>query len=385
MLIQRYCKYLFLMVLMACTNNQEVQLDRIQVDVNRSTNKYTFDDFFVYSHHIVLETTEESLLSFIDKLQIQDERVYILDRSEKSIFVFDLEGRFVNRMNRFGQSSNEYISVSDIDVSDNGQILVNDYLGRKILKYDANGDFIEAIHTPASSRSFKFLGKHRYALDLRNGVSTGEDNYNYICFEKDAVIEKAVPFNKNLLGYTFSYGYGNSSFYLYDNELYLTALFNDTLFSITKEGLLAPHLVYQFGVDKPQLNWSLKETNQYRNDQRTGERVSSIYHFNKFGAYYFISYDYREGSNYVISKKNSDPEFVGTFDKDINGLYIIPLTYLSDSSDNFFATIVFPNNIASLLKRCNEYQDSSLLKELSETVEADDNPIIVFYRWVFPG
>lgn len=382
-----YIALLFLVLLEACSGNvQQTDIDRINVEINNGKNKYGFDDFFEYSHHTVLQTTDESLISVIDKLQIKNNKIFIIDRAEKKVLIFDMEGNFIQRIKRLGQSDQEYLSLSDIDIDDNNHIYMNDYQGRKVLKYSLEGDFLASVKVPLKGSSLKILEKNKLIMNLGNGTTAnGEDkNYNYICLEDTNVVFKGIPFNENLMGRSYSRGYGKSSFYMCDKDLFMTSMLNDTVYRIDKKGSALPHLVYDFGMSRPSLQASKNEVSQYLDDMRSGKVVSTLSHFNKFGDYYFIQYDYNGKSNYVISKKNSTPEFVGGFDLNKHGLYIFPIACLSDASETFLVTVVFPNNIKPLLETHKDGQDLSLLKAFSEQTEEDDNPILVFYRWTFP-
>jgi hypothetical protein len=192
-----------------------------------------------------------------------------------------------------------------------------------------------------------------------------------------------MPFNQNLQGITFSYGYGMSSFHLYGNQVFLTGLLNDTIYTVGKDGCLNPYTVYDFGLKKPGLDWSKEEIAQYIKKQQEGENVSSIYHFHLFDDFLFISFDYQRESRYVISKKDESPVFTGKFDRDKHGLCIIPVSCLSDSLHHQLVTIVEPDYLSFLLKKRKNVDSLHLIDEMQRSVNEGDNPILVFYDWKF--
>jgi hypothetical protein len=137
---------------------------------------------------------------------------------------------------------------------------------------------------------------------------------------------------------------------------------------------------------KPDLDFSSQEIEQYLDKQHSGDMVSSIYCFYLFDDYLFISYDYRNRSNYVISRKNEIPLFIGKFDLDQNGLYIIPVTYFFNSSKSQLVTLMDTESLAFLLKDRKDHEDSSLIQEMINSIENttdDNNPILVFYDWIY--
>ncbi|MDR3184123.1 MAG: 6-bladed beta-propeller [Prevotellaceae bacterium] len=376
-----------LIVIISCNRTREKHIrnnyetDKIVVDINRE-DKSSFDDFFEYSHHIVLQTTDNSLISRIDKMQIRNDRLYILDRTGV-ILVFDTNGNFIKRINHKGQSGMEYISAHDFEIDTEDNLYICDFLGSKILKYDKNDEFITAIKLPVKSPSFKLMGKDCYAFDLRNGANTSGEKtfFNYLYYKNGYITCKALPFNPNLQGHSFSYGYGLSSFYLYNKKTFLTSTMNDTVYTINENGFPIPFAIYEFGLKKPELSFSKEEIEQYLREQQRGNKISGIYCFYLFNDFLFICFDYRGQTNYVISKINESPLFIGKFGYDKNGLCIIPIAYLSDFRQPQLATIIDPDYLSSLLKKRKATDNSDLLLSMQKSVVEEDNPILVFYNW----
>lgn len=380
--------FLFSFIFYSCQNNSNNQESEIQetrnitVNIHNLDQKLDFDDFFEYSHHVILQTTDSSLISKIEKLQLRNSKYYILDRSQ-SILLFDFTGKFIRSFNHKGQSGTEYIGANDMEVDDNGDIYVCDFSGSKIIKYNEKGVFLETIKIPVQTNSFKLLSQGRFAINLQNGSSnnSAETCYNYHCFQNGRFICQAIPFNKHLKGYSFTYGYGKSSFYSYGGKIYTTSTFNDTIYTIQENGCLKPFVRYDFGQKRLALQSSAKEANEYMERVRLGEAVSSLYHFCMFGDYLFVSYDYQNQGSYIISKVNETPVYIGKFKSDKNGLYIIPIIYLSDAPVYQFATIVNAESFEFILKRNKKVP--GWIHEISKSVEKEDNPVLIFYKWIY--
>jgi hypothetical protein len=77
--------------------------------------------------------------------------------------------------------------------------------------------------------------------------------------------------------------------------------------------------------------------------------------------------------------------FTGKFDLDQNGLYIIPVAYLSSSLKPQLATLVNAESLPFLLKNRKDGEDSSVIQELINSVDTadDNNPILIFYDWIY--
>ena len=96
--------------------------------------------------HIKLETTDESLVGRISKILFFDNLLIIQDRQTHSVFVFDRNGKFINRIGRRGQGPGEYVSILRVMLNpDNRQIMVFDGASNKLIYYDLYGNFIREV------------------------------------------------------------------------------------------------------------------------------------------------------------------------------------------------------------------------------------------------
>ena len=83
---------------------------------------------------VPLETTDEALIANIDKIDIKNNRIYIMDRHAKSVYVYDMNGKYLNRINNIGQGPGEYAFLSYMTVTDS-TVIVIDHLMEKQIEY----------------------------------------------------------------------------------------------------------------------------------------------------------------------------------------------------------------------------------------------------------
>lgn len=100
-------------------------------------------EFISEFKYVPLKTTNKGLIGFIDKLIVKNNRIYILDQLQaKSIFTFDWNGNLLNVINKKGKGPGEYTSLKDFSVMDDGSVLAYDSGGRKLIKYNNEGNFV---------------------------------------------------------------------------------------------------------------------------------------------------------------------------------------------------------------------------------------------------
>ena len=117
----------------ACSEQLKENSNVIQVDIENAQPMNLAD--FVESIQLVpLETTDESLIKRIDRMVIQDGKVYI-QNDRLDVLVFDTNGKFLLRTaKRLGQGPDDYFRMTSMDVTDDG--LISIYEGFRIREYD---------------------------------------------------------------------------------------------------------------------------------------------------------------------------------------------------------------------------------------------------------
>jgi hypothetical protein len=88
--------------------------------------------------YIPLETTKESLIGYPSKILYRQNKFYILDNDSKSLFIFDSNGKFLSKIQKLGKGPGEYISNSDFDVDNNGNVYIWDISVHKLIKYSSD-------------------------------------------------------------------------------------------------------------------------------------------------------------------------------------------------------------------------------------------------------
>src|SRR5690606_19507132 len=73
------------------------------------SSKVSIDSLLDTSFFVVLESNSESVIGNVDEIVITKDNIVVLDRFQtQSIFIFDREGRYINRIHRPGKGPGEY-------------------------------------------------------------------------------------------------------------------------------------------------------------------------------------------------------------------------------------------------------------------------------------
>ena len=100
--------------------------------------------------------------------------------NDGNIFVYDRSGKAVRKINRKGQSGEEYISLYTVTLDEEDkEMFVNDILGRKIVVYDLYGNFKRSLKHKNGTDS-------QFYSDIFN-----YDRQHLICYDE---YNKELPF-----------------------------------------------------------------------------------------------------------------------------------------------------------------------------------------------
>jgi hypothetical protein len=140
--------FISLISLMSCGDNKRNNNSGNILNLNYNTRRDIQLSEYIDSIKIVkLETSDEVLLgSFIRNVQIFDDKVFILDFTTASLFIFTETGKFIHKIYSVGQGPGEYIALYDCCVNNKGvYLLCYGAKGNTILHYDWNWKYVRTV------------------------------------------------------------------------------------------------------------------------------------------------------------------------------------------------------------------------------------------------
>ena len=84
---------------------------------------------------IPLETKDECLLSEIERIEFYKDRIFVLDRTRKGVYMFDQSGRFIGKIGCQGSGPGEFTSVGFFCVTGDS-VLISDQHQSKWIVYN---------------------------------------------------------------------------------------------------------------------------------------------------------------------------------------------------------------------------------------------------------
>jgi hypothetical protein len=117
--------------------------------------------------YVLLETNENCLIGHASKVIITQDKILVADFNiAKSLFIYDLYGKFQYKISRQGNGPGEYISFVDFDVDTDGDIYIYDVFKTNFLVYDSMGYYKNTIKIDYQIGSFCIVGDNIYCSEL---------------------------------------------------------------------------------------------------------------------------------------------------------------------------------------------------------------------------
>ncbi|HUH18115.1 6-bladed beta-propeller [Albibacterium sp.] len=378
----------FLLLLTSCAlqNNPGVvnkNLIKISVQPNDEREDDALIDLVQEHKYIKLETKKESLVSRIDKILFFNNKCLILDKTSKAIFIFDINGKYLTKVQYPGKGPGEYSSIIDFDIDEKGTIYALDITRNSIFKYDIEGKFIEVNKLDHFSKnlaivdSSKVITFHPISIET---IPTGT-----LVMNMNNVVHPLLPFeghrgSHKKISFLNSFALTNSENILFSEDL------SDTIYEISKDGLqLKAKYFIDFG--KRALSEELRKNPDYFFMSPTlideGWHISNYFENSK---YFTCSFNL-EGKTWVLfyHKKNKTYTFSSCVSCNAQTPRIISDMVVAAIYDDYFVSVV-PNQFLSSNKSyLDQYPDrpnsfTSDSYHLIKSFENNDNPVLVLFK-----
>ena len=208
-------------------------------------------DFVEKQRYVLLSIEEEALFKRVDKLLAINNQFYLFDHLNNSgVLVFDKEGIFVRKIGDFGEGPNQINGIKDFQVRPNGEVLVLDGLGNRIIVYSPEGNWKENISIPVKGGGF---------IETTTGwlIAINKDNQNDAILNYPKVGSFDTSFEIDSLYFGYAAIGGNANVYYHAGLLSQTSGYigynrppDDTVRLFSNAGKLEQQIFIDFGDKK---------------------------------------------------------------------------------------------------------------------------------------
>ena len=347
---------------MSCAQKTSEESNSVEVNSEDfkpiNLSKYVSDYSF-----IKLETNANSIIGEVSKIEIHEDIIYILDFMTNTLFRFNPDGTYLNKINKVGVGPEEYIRLTDFYVNKNGVYLL-DFSGKSILKLTHNLEFIEKQAITSMSTHLVVDSAGLFTL-YNERINTTND---YAIVQKKGEDEKEY-FLRSPLENTINNWSLSNTLQVNQNNVFFSDKYANTIFQFTN------------GQWDKFIEISFANKNLPKNE-----------HVNRFENIYDLSFPYIVRNNYYVSDSLLIVDFFfnqkrfylfyNLIDqtKECGEVYndVIDKDYkrfaLLGKSQQFLVETIFAEDVINDFSILKKY-DQSLIN-----IKAEDNPIIILYK-----
>ena len=323
---------------------------------------------------IPLETTDESIIGEINKLEIVHDTLYILDDDQDIIFLFDKTGKYITRIADIGRGPEEYLRIDDFHI-DGDIIYVVAGGNQKVFCYDLQGKFLSSFSTEFSAN--RIATDSNYIYVYYN--FSHHENYNVATYnKKDYTLHQRYKYYPPQQAGT---GYGARAWTGCGNEVYASFPYGYNIYQLFPDTckIIA---AYDFG-----------EKNMFPKEWSTfSPRQQQEFVKNKGGAMglaiasdvtdlfvtpnrLVFSFIYKNLKHNVLVNRGTKKIHFGVF-KASSIYYWNIMSSIVGLGDDY---LVISSSASDLLRSLPYMPDDALEQGLN--IKEDDNPCLYFYKF----
>jgi hypothetical protein len=206
------------------------------------------DDNIERCFFLPLETTDSCLIGRVRQIVFADSLIFVHDSKMSKLFVFDMNGKFLNQIGMIGQGPDELISLTDFYINENEKFVgILDLMRQKMYRYAYDGKLTGKFDF-TSEINFSIKIGRNYGGKLFIPTTNNLDNScNYfIVNEKDySLYKQALPYIVQGKGSTLSF----ANQMAISNRFYALALLSDTIYSFMDDDL-SPAFIFDNSLKK---------------------------------------------------------------------------------------------------------------------------------------
>ena len=332
----RYKIWTFLFIsffITACkSKNESGPIEKIKIDISKMRVE-KIDDLLVESDTILLETNSASLIGSIVKISFVEDKIFIKNSPNK-LSVFYETGNFVGNIGMKGPAGYEFVGLSDYFIN-NDTVFIYDFNGKKILKYEMDGTYINNTRIEQSFGQIWPLPNNEGYIVL-NSFGNRKDNPKF----------SWLDYNFNVIYSSREQRLNSTSFSnaFFQNGVFLDywEMFNDTIYSVTKESVTPKYIVDFMGYAMPQDIDDISKMIEYytQNSNRVAGMINNVIETDENVAFMF-AHDMASYWALVDKKDNNVRIFRLTGVKEPFG----KLNYITTYHNGWFYGVYMPDEL----------------------------------------
>lgn len=359
-------------------------IDTILYDMDKTES--VIIDRLVDSYSIIkLETGTDFLIGHVDELLYVDGKFVVVDRSiAHSVFVFDNTGKFKNKISALGNGPKEYLSINDVCVSPEGNIVIVDNVKGRMMSFTVDGELTGTTSLYFKPYRTEFLSDDEMIFNVACNTTSEDKQINASeVFISNKKLKGIKYFGEDMLFKTKNSNYTltrSKGLYRYGDSVYFTLNSDNNIYQVKDDSIyakyhlmLAPEDLIPFWDEntnkrKDYFDWHLAQPSFNGDFMELADYTLLRYAYNRYVTPILI-YDHKSKRTFVLDE------------------YADPLFYFFNIPDALIGNncVAVCQNASFVKSRQNMALESGneLLIEACKDLSVDSNPVLFIYNFNF--
>lgn len=333
---------------------------------------------------VILPTSDSLLLGGeITRIRLSGDRLYVSDGT--LLCQVDTAGNDLRIIQRKGEGPEEYHAIRDF-IIDNDRAWIDCWNTRTLKCYDWNNRMIQKIDIGMWVQSIHKEKGNFYLYTGNNSLGENDNCQLYVLNPESGQLEQHFkPIDPVKAKYLFTID-GNNFMQMYDQSLYFTQLFNDTIYSLTPTALQPRYVLNFDGQNIPASFFNRNYTDIadfFTQLHKEGRFAYGTDLFIDTGQTYWASYFYQKECNLSVIPKDNPQKQVRITTLKIDQLFDYPVqlteTPIFASGNGTVTILLQPAEIMEYAEQHLSAEQQEALKQRIHFIE-DQNPILLLVR-----
>jgi len=366
-----------------------------KIDISDGDSIISLQDIFHNIAYCKLETDTSYLVGESNKVLIIGDSIFI--STGTSIYLFNKQGKYINKLNALGKGPGEYLGISDILIDEVGKkVLLLNAGHQKVIEYDYNFNYIKEFGIERYAMNFAMADNRTVLFHCGNDDGDRESG-KFLLFKDGKKMSEMKTIDGNKANYLHYRMFDFLGYY--NNYITITDSHNDTVYYFDGEDIM-PRYVFDIGIKRIPNEIYAEQYHDIAdfsiNYLLGSDKAYGIFGYLESDSLQFFRYTERIKNNtpfgelkqyYVLNYKDDSVNKVGNFlclSKQLTNKSKLPshIVFYSQKSTSEVVFLLPASDVGAILNETIGIKNEPLLDALRSHYEKEmDNPFVFICKF----
>ena len=297
--------FILVLTLNGCAHKTlSVDYETVEIDLTQAVRSATDDysDVLGAPQYTLLQSLDKNdIIGSVDKVVVTDYAIYVADLQNNKVVSYSKQGVPQKVLCRIGRGPGEYLLLCDFCVDRDGNLYVNDARINKVIKYDADFNYVKDWKLKYDIDSFEILDNDKFLAVLSAWNKGKYEKIELALLNSDLEIEVPIIMYDEFIDDNFEITQSKLS--KTDFGIFYHRTINDNVYLLDNDGKITRKYYFAFG-EKTVQDKEKQNIEKYWNDFKNRTFLSGqvvVFPKNVYG----MLCDRMENQQFVWARENN--------------------------------------------------------------------------------